>query len=571
MSRDKLKLRLDDFSSRLDDVANRFQLAIQLNFSYEHNYRVEMQEQKQDDRELENMLEHLVQGQGDIITRMGLQQNDILEALQAIERRLQNAEAASTSTSIMSQMRDDLRRHSNRSSEVLELADWTVTSYDVDIGEPIAQGTYGEVCIGRFVGNVKVAVKRLHASNISEDDKRDFVREVLIWKDLNHPNIQRMLGACLTVPRPFVISPYMRNGNIIDYLIKNPFASNLVSLLHEISQGMSYLHFRNVIHGDLKGVNVLIDDANHAILTDFGFAKLDKSLTSRGRRSIQNKNAVGTGGTLRWMAPEILRGGEITKQSDVYSFGITTFEVMSRGQLPFGEYSDTLIYPQVVYEKRRPPRPDQCPDSVWSLMEICWSDEPSDRMPFETIEKKLAYIQSALNTFENASSSRVAQTATVKREPMAPEYSSHGSSAAMISRQSTTRDSGYNTAVASPTTIARSFSTLSVTEIDEEYARVMAPVLEAQRQSLNNIYLTMVASRTQTLEAEYNLYKQHQDQCNDIYDRIVGLSESWVDLTHSQEAADQKAAALQLKQRGFVRQQSRMANLKQSHLQREAS
>nr|KAJ3420533.1 hypothetical protein HK105_005547 [Polyrhizophydium stewartii] len=200
-----------------------------------------------------------------------------------------------------------------------------------------------------------------------------------------------MLGVCLSSERPFVISPFMKNGNVIQYIRRYPGVATL-PILQDVAKGMLYLHHRNVVHGDIKGVNILIDDAGHALVTDFGFAKLDKTLVSRGSSSIQNRGAVGTGGTLRWMAPELLQGQEPSKAGDIYAFGITMFEVMSKGELPYANLSDQLIYPQVIYEKRRPTRPAVCADEMWSLMQIAWSEDPSDRKPFDFIERMIGLM-----------------------------------------------------------------------------------------------------------------------------------------------------------------------------------
>ncbi|KAG8989356.1 hypothetical protein FRB93_003655 [Tulasnella sp. JGI-2019a] len=116
----------------------------------------------------------------------------------------------------------------------------------------------------------------------------------------------------------------MSNGDVKKYLSVNPNV-NRVQLIHEIALGILYIHGKNIVHGDLKSVNVLIDDALKARIADFGLSEIKHHATSS--LAIQNSEAFNIGaGTLRYMAPEALRG-DIDKASDVYAFAMTVYEV----------------------------------------------------------------------------------------------------------------------------------------------------------------------------------------------------------------------------------------------------
>ncbi|KAI9143046.1 kinase-like domain-containing protein [Paraphysoderma sedebokerense] len=209
---------------------------------------------------------------------------------------------------------------------------WTITSWEIEIGEPIAQGGYGEVCIGTWMGHTKVAVKRLLSRLDTEKSTKEFIKEVEIWHRLKHPYILQLFGACSTADKPFMVCPFMSNGHMLQYLEKHP--SEGTRLLYETSQGMQYLHNTNIIHGDLKAVNILVDDSGHAKITDFGFAVVKATHYSK------SSSSKVVAGTLRWSAPECLKGDKPSFQSDVYAFGITAFEVGSGGSIPFDHLAD---------------------------------------------------------------------------------------------------------------------------------------------------------------------------------------------------------------------------------------
>eukprot|EP00842_Homolaphlyctis_polyrhiza_P002026 jgi/Hompol1/2824/HPOL_006237-RA len=394
LSRDKAKTRLNALSLHLSDVSERLTIALQLDTTLKlSHHETESHDEARDHEDMERLLETVISGQGNMIVKMDVMHHEMLETLQALERRLNDSDKAEKTKTdrIVAQMRDGLRRVSNHCGDVLELADWTITSYDVDIGEPFAQGTYGEVCLGTFIGNTKVAVKRLHGGKISETDRKELLNEALIWKGLNHPNVHSLLGVCLSAPSPFIISRFMPKGNLVDYVRATPTA-NIPLLLQEASKGLTYLHSRNIIHGDIKGINILIDDGGHPLVTDFGFAKIDRSMLSRGRSSIQNNKASGAAGTLRWMAPELFEGEALSKPADMFAFAITMFEAVSHGQLPYAHLTDQVIPYQVVGKKLRPYRPETCSDEMWLLMQLSWSEDPGSRPTFPEMERKLGLI-----------------------------------------------------------------------------------------------------------------------------------------------------------------------------------
>ncbi|KAF8337067.1 kinase-like domain-containing protein [Cantharellus anzutake] len=147
-----------------------------------------------------------------------------------------------------------------------------------------------------------------------------------IWKDLDHCNIVRFVGFVIevsgAVPEAALVSEWCSNGNLTQYLHHNP-SCDRVSLLLDVTRGLTYLHNHDpvVIHGDLKPLNILIDDAGRAKLCDFGLSLVADGLTT-GHTSSE------TGFTLRYCAPEVLESGTNTPSSDIYSFACTCIKIL---------------------------------------------------------------------------------------------------------------------------------------------------------------------------------------------------------------------------------------------------
>ncbi|EMD40652.1 hypothetical protein CERSUDRAFT_91390 [Gelatoporia subvermispora B] len=163
-------------------------------------------------------------------------------------------------------------------------------------------------------------------------------REAKIWSGLRHAHIVQFYGVSTSSPyEPFIVSRYMKNGNLIQYIRQHEDVDR-IQLIHEVALGMQFLHDKRIIHGDLKGVNVLIDDTKKACITDFGLSRFrrDVHVCQSGNTSKQ------IAGTLRWMAPESIKRGIISFHTDVYAFAMLIYETLT-GDVPFMGRTDEEI------------------------------------------------------------------------------------------------------------------------------------------------------------------------------------------------------------------------------------
>ncbi|KAK1219764.1 hypothetical protein PQX77_017504 [Marasmius sp. AFHP31] len=194
--------------------------------------------------------------------------------------------------------------------------------------EAFARGGFADVYRGYVRGQGQVAVKKIRGregpvGQITVDSfQRNVLREVIIWKHCRHRNIVPFLYAIVQLPSLSIISVWMGHGNIVSYLRNRPEA-DIEPLVLDIIGGCRYIHGIGIVHGDMKGANILVNEHQEACLSDFGMANVhhDLSTTTSGLAA----------GSARWMAPELIfsSGPRATFASDMYSFGIVLWEILT--------------------------------------------------------------------------------------------------------------------------------------------------------------------------------------------------------------------------------------------------
>ncbi|KAH8793653.1 kinase-like domain-containing protein, partial [Flagelloscypha sp. PMI_526] len=235
-----------------------------------------------------------------------------------------------------------------------------------------------------------VCIKRLRVylnpgrGSVETHKEKAFLKEALIWKQLKHPNILSFIGVSSTcfTNQMSLISPYMKNGDIMDYLNRTheepPSYAKRLGWLLGAAEGMQYIHSMNLYHGDIKGANILIDDDEKAQLADLGIS----SVAVSGSETLgwATATAGGVRGSLRWMSPEaILDSGPCkTTARDVYAFGSTILEVVT-GRFPWANVREDTRIILNVSQGKNPDRPDGLEHDIWSIIESCWALDPVKR------------------------------------------------------------------------------------------------------------------------------------------------------------------------------------------------
>ncbi|KAG9084739.1 hypothetical protein FRC06_003920, partial [Ceratobasidium sp. 370] len=192
----------------------------------------------------------------------------------------------------------------------------------------VAGGAFGDIYRGMLLDGNDIAIKALRHHVLANDKApkalKRAMRELYVWSKAKHHNVQPLLGVILFQGCLGMVSPWMENGNLEEYIRKNP-ATDRHQLCTQVTSGVSYLHSINMVHGDLKARNILVDRDGTPKLSDF-----DHSILSECTLAFTETTNVG-GGTLRWMAPELLLSSEEvdetsaprTMQTDIYALGMT--------------------------------------------------------------------------------------------------------------------------------------------------------------------------------------------------------------------------------------------------------
>ncbi|XP_009864073.1 PREDICTED: discoidin domain-containing receptor 2-like isoform X2 [Apaloderma vittatum] len=299
----------------------------------------------------------------------------------------------------------------------------SLTKKDISVGEfprqqlrlkeKLGEGQFGEVHLCEadglleFLGvssiefthqPVLVAVKMLR-SDVNKTARNDFLKEIKIMSRLKNPNIIRLLGVCVRDDPLCMITEYMENGDLNQFLsqreIYSKFAisnnipcvsySNLLYMATQIASGMKYLASLNFVHRDLATRNCLVGNNYTIKIADFG---MSRNLYSGDYYRIQGRAVL----PIRWMAWESILLGKFTTASDVWAFGVTLWEmfILCKEQ-PYSLLSDEQVIENTgeffrsqgrqIYLSQTP----LCPNPVFDLMLKCWSRDIKDRPTFDMI------------------------------------------------------------------------------------------------------------------------------------------------------------------------------------------
>ncbi|KAJ7456411.1 kinase-like domain-containing protein [Mycena galericulata] len=214
-----------------------------------------------------------------------------------------------------------------------------------------------------------------------------FCREALVWQRLQHEYVLPLIGIDReTFPLSFcMVSPWMKRGTVLNYLNHHGRA-DVDRLLLQVAEGLSYLHSMDIVHGDLRGTNILVSDNLNACLADFG-------LTSVIAASTTVTSSSNRGGSTRWLAPELMHPSAFecdrfvrTPASDVYAFACVCLELHT-GRPPFSDVpEEATVLLKVVMQGERPARPDtSMSNDLWALVTAAWAQRTRDRPDIEAI------------------------------------------------------------------------------------------------------------------------------------------------------------------------------------------
>ncbi|KAI4897385.1 hypothetical protein NFI96_007107 [Prochilodus magdalenae] len=268
------------------------------------------------------------------------------------------------------------------------------------------QGEFGEVCSGRLrlpsKREIHVAIKSLKAG-YTEQQRRDFLSEASIMGQFDHPNIIRLEGVVTRCKPVMIITEYMENGSLDTFLKKHDgqfTMIQLVGMMRGIAAGMQYLSEMNYVHRDLAARNILVNSNLVCKVSDFGLSRVleddpEAAYTTRGGKI-----------PIRWTAPEAIAYRKFTSASDVWSYGIVMWEVISYGERPYWEMSNQDVI-KAIDEGYRLPAPMDCPVVLHQLMLDCWEKSRSERPKFGQIVNTLDKLIRNPNSLKELANSTI--------------------------------------------------------------------------------------------------------------------------------------------------------------------
>ena len=263
--------------------------------------------------------------------------------------------------------------------DILPIKEWNVDFSDFTLEKKLQQGKSGEVWQGVFKEEMPVAIKCVDVESMSNDVEK----RIKLIKQLKHSNILELHGVCTAEKTMHIITEFMQHGNLVHYLQNNGNslkAEVLGSMSLQCSRGMAYLEEKDIIHGNLTGHKVMVGEKQICKITGICGDDVAQEDPYDGTLTFYIPS--------KWMAPETALNSNFQQQSDIWSFGVLLYEIMTHGKGPYPEMSDEEALDNIARGYRMA-CPTDCPQEVYGIMLECWNDDPSMRPSFEKIAEQL--------------------------------------------------------------------------------------------------------------------------------------------------------------------------------------
>ena len=257
---------------------------------------------------------------------------------------------------------------------------WEIDRKSIQLVKKIGAGQFSDVWMGIWNRTTEVSVK---TPKPDSTEASDFLKEAALMKKLKHQNLIQLYGVCTKEGPIYIITELMKHGSLLEYLRGDGRSLKLPQLINmgaQIASGMAYLEEKNYIHRDLAARNILVGENLICKVADFGLARvIDEDIYEAH---------TGAKFPIKWTAPEAAMYSRFTIKSDVWSFGILLYELITYGRFPYPGMTNAQVL-GALKNGYRMPCPMGCPEQLYEIMKECWRDDATSRPRFETLQWRM--------------------------------------------------------------------------------------------------------------------------------------------------------------------------------------